>query len=145
MKRWPVLVLCVLAACAGGDGGSSADLAVLDAWTRPSPPGITEAAIYLSIANETAPDDHIAGMSSDRCATVIPHRTVIEDDVASMPGILGDELALPTGGDVVMEPNGLHLMCLGLGSPLETGDEFSLELTFDTHAPIETTVQVLDR
>ena len=61
-----------------------------------------------------------------------------------MPGVVGDELAVPRGGDVVMEPNGLHLMCLGLRSPLHAGDEFDLELDFDIHAPIDVTVRVRD-
>lgn len=144
--------VCTLTACGGDDaeGGAAfeevveAGMAVTDAWARPTAPGIDTGAIYLAVENRDAPDDRIVAASApDRCATVVPHQTVVDDDgVASMPGILDDELFLPQGGSVLMEPLGLHLMCLGMGGPLEDGDRFELTVAFDTHDPMTFDVAV---
>lgn len=143
--------------CSGGDGTgdatgdptevTEAGMTVRDPWARPTAPDIDTAAIYLTVENRSAPDDRIVGASApSRCATVVPHLTVVDSDgVASMPSVLGDELHLPQGGSVVMEPIGLHLMCLGLGSALDQGDDFDLTLEFETHAPMTFTVSVEQR
>lgn len=145
--------VCALTACGGDDGGGGgagfeevvdAGMVVTDAWARPTAPGIDTAAIYIAIENRDAPDDRIVAASApDRCATVVPHQTVIDEDgVASMPGILGDELFLPPGGSVLMEPLGLHLMCLGMGGPLDDGERFELTVEFDRHEPMSVDVIV---
>jgi copper(I)-binding protein len=146
-----IVATMIAAGCGAGDDGAGASvvedggMAIIDAWTRPTPPGIDTAAIYLAVENRDAPDDRINGMRADRCSTVVPHRTEIDDDgVASMPGIIDDELSLPTGASVTMEPNGIHLMCLGLGAPLELGEQFELELAFRTHPPMTVEVTVTE-
>lgn len=154
-RRGPALAVAVAvglatpAACggadAGGDGGVREfdGLAVVDAWTRPTPGGIDTAAIYVTVENRSAAADSISGASSPQCATVVPHRTEIDDDgVASMPSTVGDELDLPVGGRVEMAPNGLHLMCLGLGAALEEGDDLDIQLDFRRHEPITFAVVV---
>jgi hypothetical protein len=146
-----LVLALVLAGCGSGGGDEQAatvvaGMAVVDAWTRSTPPGVDSAAIYVTIENRDAPDDRIIGMRADRCSTVVPHRTEIDDDgVASMPGIIDDELSLPPGSSVTMEPNGIHLMCLGLGGQLEAGEQFDLTLEFHEHDPIQVEVEVADR
>jgi copper(I)-binding protein len=133
--------VCSLGACSGDDDDRAtseivdAGMAVTDAWARPTAPGIDTGAIYVAVENRDAPDDRIVAASApDQCATIVPHQTVVDDNgVASMPGILGDELFLPVGGSVRMEPLGLHLMCLGMGGPLADGDRFELTIEFDVH------------
>lgn len=149
-------MLAFVAATAAGCGGSDDapaigevvidGMAVRDAWVRPTPPDAAEAAIYLEVENVDAPADRIVGVTATRCSTVVPHQTVVDaDGVASMPGIIGDELDLSPGSTVTMAPLGLHLMCLGLGAPLESGDEFDLTIEFDAHAPMTVTVAVDNR
>jgi copper(I)-binding protein len=139
-----------------GCGGSSGDaldativsdgFAVSEAWTRPSPPGVSEAAIYLSIENREAPDDRFIGSVSDRCVVMHPHLTDIDGaGVASMVTVEGDQLAIPSGGTLDMEPNALHVMCLGLEEPLELGDTFEIELQFSNHDPVSVPVVVTNR
>ena len=144
-----------LAACAGGDdgGGDAAGalvvadgMAVLDAWTRPSPPTVDEAAIYVTVENRDAPDDRLIGASSDRCVVVTPHLTEFGDDqVARMTEAEADQLGLGAGERVEMTPLGMHLMCLGLADPFVDGERFALTLLFSDHAPIPVEVQVEHR
>ena len=122
-------------------------LAVIEAWAPPTPAGVSEAAIYITIENRDAPDDRLIGVSSERCMVMAPHLTVINDDIASMSEADEDDdvLALVRGGRVVMEPNGLHAMCLGLDRPLVVGDEFDVVLQFKDHEPVAAPVTVRPR
>lgn len=146
------LVALALVGC-GGSNGDALDAAVVtdgfavsEAWTRPSPPGVGEAAIYLSIENRDAPDDRFIGSVSDRCVVMRPHLTDIDDaGVASMITAEGDRLAIPSGGRLELVPNGLHLMCLGLAEPLALGDDFEVELRFSNHDPVSVPVVVANR
>ena len=148
MRRAALVAAAVLLVACGGEGEprGRGGMSVSDAWVRPTAPGVTSAAIYVVVENVDAPADRILGASADRCSAVVPHQTVVGDDgVASMPGILGDELDLPAGAVVTMEPLGLHLMCLGVGEPIEPGDDMELTLTFDFHDPITVPVTVANR
>lgn len=142
-------VLLVLPACAAGDGDAvlvDDGLAVLDAWTRPSPPTVDEAAFYVSIENRDAPDDRLIGAESERCVVVTPHLTEIdENDVARMTEARTDQLGLGRGERVEMTPNGLHLMCLGLITPLADGERFPVTLRFAEHTPLTVDVRVEQR
>lgn len=159
MTRTPTIstILALLGVVAGcASTGSGADdgrvvvvdgFAVLDAWAPPSPAGVAEAAIYITIENRDAPDDRLIGVSSERCMVMTPHLTVISDDIASMTEADDDDdvLSLGVGDRVVMQPNGLHAMCLGLDEPLVVGDEFDVVLQFSTHGPIAVAVAVRPR
>ncbi|MDJ0767576.1 MAG: copper chaperone PCu(A)C [Ilumatobacter sp.] len=158
-RRRPTMLLA--AALASGACGSSSDaptardgeiaaevggFVVRDVWTRPTPPGSDEAAIYLTIENRDAPDDRFVGSVSDRCMAMHPHLTTIDDDgVASMTDAGEDRLAVPAGGSLVMAPTALHVMCLGLTGPLEAGDTFGIELRFAEHEPVVVEVDVEQR
>ncbi len=55
------------------------------------------------------------------------------------------ELAVPAGGTLVMEPGGLHVMCIGLRSPLVEGEEIPITFEFESAGTVEVTVTVEDR
>ena len=156
MRPFVPVAAALLALLAAGCGSSDGDedalvvsdgLAVVDAWVRPTPAGVNEAAIYITIENRDAPQDRLIALSSDRCMVVTPHLTVISDEIASMTEAVADEdqLALEPGGGVAMEPNGLHAMCLGLADPFELGERFDVVLQFSDHDPVRTPVVVEDR
>lgn len=77
------------------------------------------------------------------------------DDEESMEGgddeAMGDmpmtmrqvqSIDIPAGGEVVLEPGGLHLMLLDLPDPLEEGETFDLTLTTDAGDEITVPVEV---
>ncbi len=51
---------------------------------------------------------------------------------------------LPTDGEIVMERGGHHVMLMGLTSPLEQGDVFTLTLVFEQagEVPVDVTVDL---
>lgn len=124
MRRVLAFSLALVSAC-GGEG-----MTVSDAWTRPSPPGADEAAIYMVVKNDSGSRDRLLAASSPSCVVVTPHLTEIVDGVARMRESGLDELDLDPGSTLVMEPNAMHLMCLGLTGALEDGEVLELDLEF---------------
>ena len=86
------------------------------------------------------------GGRADNCVTVRAHRTTVDDDgVARMSEAAEGELAVVPGESLVLEPNGLHLMCTGLSAPFEDGTTAEVTLVFLRHAPITVPVTVEHR
>ena len=147
----PAVVACALTLGACGGSGSNTDGVVVEddgivvraPWTRPTPQGVSEASFYLDIENVEAPDDRLLGGRSNRCFTVHPHITEIDEaDVSRMTSADESDLALETGSTLQLVPNGLHLMCVGLDAPIADGDDIELELVFERHGTIAVNVEV---
>jgi copper(I)-binding protein len=149
---WLVIgVALVVGGCGNGDEPASALLvdggvAVVDAWVRPSPPTADEAAFYISLELRGGADTALLAAASDRCLVVQPHATAIDDaGVASMGRALDDQLRITDDHPLEMEPNGTHLMCLGLTGALSEGEEIVVTIDLDGHDPIDVPVRVEQR
>lgn len=149
--RWAPLMLVVsAAACGTGDPSADAGVAsdgivVVEAWTRPSPATVTDAALYVTLEHTAGPDDEIVAVASERCVTVVPHLTSFDDDGVATMTAVGESLRLPEGGSIEMGPNGLHLMCLGIDAPFVAGDVFELDVGLAARGPVTVEVLVEDR
>jgi copper(I)-binding protein len=132
----------MVGAAACGDDDEGAAIEVRGAWTRPTPPGSTTAAVYMSV--RAGDDDTLVGASVDPAiaAGAMAHNTVSSGGQLSMDDTAG--VALPGGEDVAFEPGGLHVMLEDLAEPLVAGEEVALTLAFE-HAPdVAITVLVRD-
>jgi periplasmic copper chaperone A len=140
-----------LAACGGGDAGG---IEIEGTWARTSPAMADAGAAYMQITAAEADALVSAGVDASVAGTVeihevVPAATGMTDD--SMDDSMGDhsmsddsmaegmgammmqeieELTLPAGETVTLEPGGYHVMLLDLPAPLETGQTFDLTLTF---------------
>ncbi len=130
-----------LVACSGTVDG----VVARDAWVRPTPPVGNTAALYVSLKNSSGTDDQIISASADVCQELELHQTVLTGDVSSMPAVEADAMSISAGETLLMEPNGLHLMCLGLPAPLVEGEELTLTLTLAQAGDIEVIVKVQQR
>ena len=142
-------------------------LEVSGAWARTSPAVATAGAVYLEIANGTNTDDALVEASVDAgvAATVELHETAEADtDGGAMGG--GDmgtdgststsmgapmmemkpveEIPVPAGETVALEPGGFHIMLLDLAEPLEVGDTLELTLTFAEAGDVAVAAEVRD-
>lgn len=127
----------VLAAGACGGAATGGRVALVDAWIRPTPPVTNVGAFYLRIVNGSATDDRVVGASSPHCAEVEIHQTDTDDDgVASMRLAEGSDLLVAAGEDLVFEPSGLHVMCLGLDQPVVDGARLSLTVELAEIGPL---------
>ncbi len=106
-----LLLLSLLAlvpiAMSATTGASADDLEVSGAWVRQPPPG-ANAAGYLVFENAGAEPIRVVGVASDVAARTEIHRSWVEEGVARMRRI--DAIEVPSGGEVVLEPGGLHVM-----------------------------------
>ena len=148
MRRLPALLIAMalVAASCGGDSGVSVERP----WARNSPMMASAGAIYMDL--EAAEDDRLIGASVDSsiAGKVEIHETAMMEGSGGGDGEGGqmgamtmrevDEIALPAGTTVNLEPGGLHIMLLEIAQPLELGQKFDVTLTFENAA--ETVVEV---
>ena len=126
MRRAALLALVlVLLAVSCSDDGS---LTIEDPWTRPVPDASPNAAFFMTIRNATDVDDRLVAASSPACGAIEFHISSMQDGVMSMSEVPGGEILLPAGADVVLEPGGLHLMCIGKTTSMVAGESHDLTL-----------------
>ena len=132
----------LLSACGGGSGV----IAVVDSWAPATPPNAPSAAIYLEIDNGTSDDDRLVDAEIDRCEAVELHNTTIDEDrIMRMRLAEPASLEIPAGGELVMEPAGLHVMCIGLDEPFREGEALQLSLILESGTQLETETPVENR
>lgn len=131
----------LLAACGGDDPPDA--LTVDGAWARATPAVVTVGAVYLRVTSPL--DDALVGATVEPsvAAAMQLHSTEMADDMATMTEQVS--LAIPAGGELVLDPLGDHLMLVGLADPLTAGETFDVTLKFATAADTTVEVEVRDR
>jgi periplasmic copper chaperone A len=107
----------------------AAGLTVTNAWSRTTPPGVTVGVAYFTLKNDTGKSDRLLKISSPIAGKVQVHRTEILDGIARMREVA--VLHVDAGQELKFEPNGMHLMLMGLKKPLVEGKAFELNLVFE--------------
>jgi copper(I)-binding protein len=124
----PILAALGLGILAAGTA-LAAGLTVTDAWSRTTPPGVTVGVAYFTLTNDTGKSDRLLKISSPVAEKVQVHRTEVLDGIARMREVA--VLHVAAGETVKFEPNGMHLMLMGLKKPLVEGQAFELNLVFE--------------
>ena len=150
---------------AGSEEVSEAVLTATDAWARTSPAAVENGAAYMQLTSTEDVAVIGASVSEDIAATAEVHETVMadgsgdmgemngemngmDDESGDMGGMGGmtmqevDEIAVPAGETVSLEPGGYHVMLLGLVEPLEIGDTFDVTLALDNGEELVVPVEV---
>ncbi|WP_026279661.1 copper chaperone PCu(A)C [Thioalkalivibrio sp. ALJ16] len=96
-------------------------------WVRLMPPGMPSTAGYMTLLNTTEEDIEIVSGSSPVAAVTELHDHV-EDDAGVMRMREVEAITIPAGGEVALQPGGLHVMLIDLHEPLQKGQEVSIEL-----------------
>lgn len=135
------LWICLaLAAGAASPGSASAQsIQVVDAWSRPTPPGTDVGVAYFTIRN-SGKSDRLLRVSSPVAKRAELHISAMKDGVMTMEGL--GSVDVGSGAPVAFEPSGKHVMLMGLKRPLKEGDVFPLTLTFANAGPVQTSVRV---
>jgi copper(I)-binding protein len=145
MKRITTrLVLTALVvAAATSSCGESTGIEISDAWGRPSPSVATAGAFFVTINNNGTEDDALIGARSPACGTVELHESYMNDEGAmAMRPVGGSEIAVPVGGSAVLEPGGLHVMCIEKLEDFTEGAELELTLEFQNAGEITLNVEI---
>ena len=133
------VIIASLALLVSVSGCASEQLEISDSWVRSSDMsssgGMT--GMFMEINNPTSSDITLIGGSSDAGMVEI-HETVMADDGMQMQEINGG-IEIPSGGTVVLQPGGLHVMIMNLKSDVLAGDEVTVDLEFDGHPNVSVT------
>lgn len=114
---------------------------ITNAWANATPPGTVTAAMYMEIATDGAPD-RLIGASTSVSREVQLHTHVERWGMMQMRRVGGFPIA--QDAPAVLRPNGNHLMLLGLGRSLVTGDKIAVKLQFERAGVVEIDVPVVD-
>lgn len=129
MSRRIVMLLAfvvVMTACGDMEGG----LTISDPWGRPSPAMAQAVAFYMEITNPGSTEDTLVSATSPVCDTVELHQSVLDDNQVMMMSQLEDGIDIAGDATVMLEPGGMHIMCIGLDHELETGEMIKVQLRF---------------
>ena len=144
MKRVLMMVLAgmlLLSAC-GTTGTEGTDIEAHDYWARAALKDGNGAA-YMLLHNHTVADDELVGASSDVAGAVEIHLSQMKAD-GTMEMIPQESIALPSDGEVELNPGSYHIMLIGLKQDLKVGDEITVTLHFKNHEDITLTIPVLE-
>jgi copper(I)-binding protein len=116
------------------------ELAIMNAWSRSTPPGVTVGVTYFTLKNDTGKSDRLLKITTPVAAKVQVHRTEIQDGMARMREVA--VLHVDAGQSLEFKPGGMHLMLMGLKQPLVEGEAFELDLLFEVAGPRKLKVAV---
>lgn len=134
-----LLLTLGLIAC-GWLNPAHADVQVENAWVREAPPGARMLAAYLTLNNPGEQDLVLVEVQSTAFKHVMLHKSEVVDGVARM--IHMDEVVIPAGGSVQLQPGGLHLMMPAPEARLSAGDRVGLVLIFADDSRVEVEADV---
>jgi copper(I)-binding protein len=133
------IVLLFLTGQSGALAGSAVDVG--SPWIREAPPASTVLAAYMVLTNNDDSPHTITRIDSPEFSSSQIHRTVVEDGIAKMLPV--EQLVLPAGDSVTLEPGGMHLMLFDPSRPLKDGDIVDLVIHDDAGESVTISVPVV--
>ena len=125
--RTPAMAAAVLSVLATVPAYAG-DIAVDEPFARASAGGSTVGAAFMTLKNSGTMADALVAVASPVAARAELHSHVKDGDITRMRKV--DEIDVPAGGSVSLQPGGLHVMLIDLRQPLKQGEEVPLTLTF---------------
>ena len=99
-----------------------------DPWVRAVPPNANNSAIFLDLRNESEQLRKLVKVHSEVAERVELHTTKDEDGMLRKQRL--EEVLIPALETQSFHPGGIHIMLIGLRSPLEVGSVIELELVY---------------
>jgi len=115
-----------------------AETTVSDAWVRASVPHQQSTGAFLTLTAST--DSKLVGVASPVAKTVQVHQMTMNGDVMGMKEVKAVEL--PAGKPVTLDPNGYHVMLMGLTQQVKEGENVPLTLTIEDAKGAKETLEV---
>jgi len=109
-----------------------------DAWVRTTVLGQPSSGAFMRITADT--DSKLLSVSSAAAKDVQVHQMSMKDDVMHMGPV--DFVALPAGKTVSLDPEGYHVMLMGLVGQIKEGDQVPLTLTVENAKGVRETIEV---
>ena len=107
-------------------GSAFAELIVENANIRESIPGAPNSAAFMILKNTSAQDVVLTSATSELARATELHNHINDNGVMRMREV--PEIVVPAGQSVELKPGGLHVMFMGLATPLKQGEQGSFTL-----------------
>ncbi|WP_110951168.1 copper chaperone PCu(A)C [Pseudomonas bohemica] len=111
---------------------------VENAWVRTTVPGQPSSGAFMRITADV--DSKLLSVASPVAKDVQVHEMSMNNDVMRMGRV--DSVPLPGGKAVSLDPDGYHVMLMGLVGQIKEGDQVPLTLTIENDQGVRETVQV---
>ena len=98
-------------------------------WARATATKARNGAAYITIKNSSGSKDRLFSVNSLVAKSAALHNHVMDSGVMKMRP--AGSIEIPAYGTVIMKPGGLHVMLMGLKSPLVKCGSLPLTLTFE--------------
>jgi copper(I)-binding protein len=119
------------------------DMVVQSAFAPQSIGAARAGAAYFVIRNQGDAPDRLIGAHTDLSARTELHMHIHENGIMRMREVEGG-IVIGAGQTVTLAPGGLHVMLMGLSSPLQAQTSFPLTLTFEKAGNLTIEVMVSD-
>ena len=116
----------------------SAQTKVDDAWVRATVPSQSASGAFMTVTADT--DSKLLSVASPVAKDVQIHEMSMKNDVMRMGPV--KSVDLPAGKAVKLDPNGYHIMLMGLTGQLKEGESVPLTLTVENAKGEKETVEV---
>jgi periplasmic copper chaperone A len=117
---------------------AAAQTTVDDAWVRATVPTQTASGAFMTLTADS--DSKLLSVASPVAKDVQIHEMTMKNDVMSMGPV--KSVDLPAGKAVAFDPNGYHVMLMGLTAQLKEGDSVPLTLTVENAKGEKETLEV---
>jgi periplasmic copper chaperone A len=135
------ILSCLLSPAMHAEEPAATTIVVTQAWSRATPGGSRVADGYLIIENKGSSADKLLSASTEIARKVEIHEMAVNDGVMTMRAVEGG-LSIEPGRTVKFAPGGLHLMIVGLATPLVRGDKVPVTLRFEKAGEITVSFDV---
>lgn len=129
----PALVISLASQCI-----LAQDLTATNTRVRMVPPGSAVSAVFVDLTSQH--DDAVIGVESPAAVKVEMHLSAMQGGIMQMRKI--EQIPLPAGATVSLEPGGLHLMLIGLVRDLHLGETIALRLRLRSGKSVTITARV---
>ncbi|MHC6225030.1 copper chaperone PCu(A)C [Pseudomonas sp. X10] len=116
-----------------------AETTVSDAWVRASVPHQQATGAFMTLTASS--DSKLLSVASPVAKTVQIHAMTMNGDVMGMKEVASVDL--PAGKPVSLDPNGYHVMLMGLVNQVKEGEQVPLTLTIEDAKGEKQTLEVL--
>lgn len=127
------------AAATQAQEASAPGLEISGGFFRAAPMAGGNGAGFVTI-HSTGPADVLLAFSTPACERPELHTHIHEDGIMKMRQV--PSIEVPAGGNAVLQPGGLHLMCIGLTAKLAMGDLVPVTLEFQNAGKVEVNLPV---
>lgn len=117
---------------------AAAQTTVDDAWVRATVPTQTASGAFMTLTADS--DSKLLSVASPVAKDVQIHEMTMKNDVMSMGPV--KSVDLPAGKAIAFDPNGYHVMLMGLTGQLKEGESVPLTLTVENAKGEKETLEV---